>query len=84
MPKEDKAICTDLVEPEDREKTLMECLSTAKSVSEAGRMAGYSESYCRSNIYGLVKSDKFQEKLRKHYLHLLQWAGQTCIRQFSK
>jgi hypothetical protein len=30
-------------------------------------MAGYSESYCRSNIYGLVKSDKFQEKLRKHY-----------------
>jgi len=67
MPKEEKATCRDLIRHKDREVTLMECLSTAKSISEAGRMAGYSESYCRSNIYGLIKSDKFQDKLRKHY-----------------
>lgn len=67
MSNEKKDKCKDLIRPEDREQTLVECLSTAKSISEAGRMAGYSESYCRSNIYGLVKSDKFQEKLRKHY-----------------
>jgi hypothetical protein len=67
MSNEKKDKCKDLIRLQDREQTLMECLSTAKSISEAGRMAGYSESYCRSNIYGLVKSDKFQEKLRKHY-----------------
>ena len=54
-------------EPGKQDK-LIECLAVAKSISEAGRMAGYSDLHCRSGIYTLVKSAKFQNKLRKHYL----------------
>ena len=49
-----------------REK-LLRLLPFYNSIPEAARAAGYSEYSATSNVYSLVKSHKFQSKLREYY-----------------
>jgi phage terminase small subunit len=49
-----------------REK-LLRLLPFYNSIPEAARAAGYSEYSATSNVYTLVKSPKFQNKLREYY-----------------
>ena len=53
--------------PKDREQVFIENLATAKSVSEAGRIAGYSEAYIKGDFYKKFNSKRFIQRVRDHY-----------------
>ncbi len=51
----------------DQEAELIRNLGLYSTVKEAGKQAGYSESFCQSAIYTKMKRPKFLDKVRDYY-----------------
>ena len=52
---------------DEREDKFIELLGICKTVRDAAREAGYSETYCNGSIYTKIKSPRFQRRLIRRY-----------------
>ncbi len=56
-----------LVMKPNREQLFIEALSQCKTVTDAGRKAGYSEGYCTGELCRKLRNPKFMDKVKKYY-----------------